>query len=176
MEPHIRQSLTDAGIGEVYHDKKLEGLGDDGATLWKGLNGDLRKDIKSGCFLAMEGYDRETVMTFAKTLHINGVGVRIMAVSKLWTIMQRPGSEHWEAVKDQPMLILNPAQAERECPLNGWQMDVVEEYLLSRLDARQSLTFVVSKPLSADGWWSPEFVRAVRQKAAPLLPSQGGVL
>ena len=172
MEPHIRQSLTEAGIGSRYHDKKLTEIGNDGKELWNKLHGSLRRHVKSGSFLSMEGYERETIMTFAKTLHINGVGVQNMAVSKLWTIMQHPSSERWENVRDAPMLILNPAQAERDCPLVGWQMDIVEEYLLSRLEARKSLTFALSNPLSADGWWSAEFIRSVRQHLVPLASAQ----
>lgn len=165
MEPHIRKSLIDAGIGPIYHDKKLSEIGDDGAQLWKHLHSDLRREIYTGAFLTLEGYDRETVMTFAKTLHINGVGVRIMAASKLWTKMQHPGSEAWEAINDSPMLILNPAQTNRPCPLEGWQRDAMEEYLACRIERRQSVTFASYEQISVEaGWWSSSFLWDVRAK------------
>lgn len=176
MEPHVKQSLIEAGIGPAFHDKKLPEMGDDGEILWHRLSGELGKALRSGAFVTLEGYDRETVMVLAKTLHINGLGVRILSLSRLWTQMQKPTTEAWEAISENPVLMVNPAQTDRACPLDHWQRDVIEDYLLSRLDNRKSVVFTALDEITPEGgWWSRGFLTSARGFLSPVpIAPRGG--
>jgi len=109
-------------------------------------------------------------MVFAKAMHMNGVGCRIMAVSKLWNKMGFRGSEEWEFVRDNQMLILTPAIADRGCPLKPWDMDVMEEFLLDRLDRGLGVMFASRHPITdyEDKWWGDEFLAGVKDVTIKL--------
>ena len=157
IEPHHAQSLTDAGIGKVYHDKTLSEM-DHGPGLKKFLingGGDALKN--EGASLILRGYPRATTSVFCKGLHMNGVGVRMVSLSNLVTTMRRC-VEAWEDIEDCRALVIQPAQTESPCPLDYWQKDMVETYLTERARNGKSVILCFDAKEPEVPWWNVDFL------------------
>lgn len=155
----IRWSLTNAGIGTLYHNVKLEDHSKLGKTLfeWIKTNG---AEVKAGKPVVFRGLGaRNELMLLAKVFHINGLGVSIWPLFKVPQMLRNP--EKREDVADCHILFIMPAQnAGRDCPLSSYQMEEVEHLIITRFEKGQS-TFLHNaysggQPLPTS-YWSAEF-------------------
>lgn len=165
LTPEIHRSLTEAGIGRIYHEKTLSECGDLGRGYedWIKTAGPRLK--RDGGLVVMMGQGQSAVLpVLARGFHMNGAGVRIKTLSQLYSILRTPG-ERREDLEEAPCLFVSPAQAGRRiCPLDGWAMDTVTAYLRERVERGQITVlywahdreFDVDDPLWS--WWDVDFL------------------
>ncbi len=122
----VRWSLTNAGIGTVYHDKKLSEFPDLGPGMfeWLKVHGDRVKQRKL-VGIAFTGLNLTPVLNMlARTLHLNGVGTKVLPLVRMRRYVM--DEEFREEVDDTPVLFLTPAMTELPCPLTPSMLAEVE--------------------------------------------------
>jgi hypothetical protein len=168
LETHHRKSLTDAGIGAVYHDQGLSDAGTQGETLKKFLISGGGDEMKyQGGSLMLHGYSRNAVTLLARALHLHGCGVRMVSLSKLVTLRRR-NNEAWEDIVDCRALFIIPAQTNRDNPLSPWQADETEDFLLTRAQGQKSVVMCFDDALPEKPWWSDDFLKSLAKYATVM--------
>ncbi len=163
----IKWSLTNAGIGSIYHDKKLEEVSKLGKRLFEWIK-EHGAEVKDGKPVVFRGLGaREELMLLAKVFHINGMGVSIWPLFKVPQMLRNP--EKREDVADCQILFIMPAHnAPRDCPLSAYAMEEVE-YLISQRFGSKLSTFLHNaysggQPLPAS-YWSSDFDQFLTDEA-----------
>lgn len=163
IENHIKQSLTAAGIGSIFHNRRLSDAGTEGSALagWlRKVGGDAFRN--EGRSLIMEGFSRTSVILLARGLHINGYGVRLVSLTQLMTF-RKFGGERWEDIVDCMGLFLLPAQTEKPNPLNPWQQDEIEAFLSERMLNGKSVIMCMDERSPETPWWSEGYLNTMAQ-------------
>lgn len=162
LESHIAKSLSDAGIGKIYHERSLIDFDKQGVQLSDWLKAGGGTAMKSGGCLILRDFDRAPVTMLARALHINGVGVRCLPLTAIWGTLQKPGSEKWDDLLDADAIFVMPAQSSRDNPLSYWQRDVVEAFLLERAENMKSVVLHMTETTKSEPWWTDEFMGTIR--------------
>jgi hypothetical protein len=180
-EKEIKQSLKDAGIGPRYHDLRLSSFGDPGTKLYEWMNS-KREAIKAGGSAVFHGLGlSDMIITMARGLHVNGVGVRVIPLARMGLWVKSP--EKIEELNDEvrALFVMSCADSRKGCPLYDRTMADVEWLIRQRFDEHKStfLHFSVDdtdKSLyKAGSYWSDEMLQFIQLHFDVLRSSDLGV-
>ena len=177
LTDEVRLSLTEAGIGKIYHDKRLASDEEYGAGMSAYLKANgtaIRKGEKSVWFHGIGLIP--TIKLFCRGLHINGVGCKIVPLVHMRKIINNP--EFKELVEEIDVLVITGcADAKQGCPLHPNVMAAVEDLIRDRAEDNKS-TFMVfgidpgTDPRSLDNrYWSDQFMNTVVEEFEELRPN-----
>jgi hypothetical protein len=167
-DKEIAYSLRDAGIGTRYHDLRLDDFKLPGAWLkdWM-LN--HAEQIKGGASAVFHGLGlTDLIITMARGLHVNGVGVRVVPLGRMGLYLKSP--DKLEELNDdvRALFIMNCADSRKGCPLYDRTMADVEWLIRQRFDEHKNtfLHFSVDDTEKAlykvGGYWSDEMLHFIQ--------------
>lgn len=168
----VAESLTRAGIGRAYHGRKLADLGKRGEVLSAWLAAGAWEEVRRGSGWSIAGagslcYD--TAMILARGLHLNRVPVRVLSLRRLVRALERDAdAAEKEALADVPVLMVTDFTQtygnKPECPLTGWQVQDVEDFLTTRLSDNRAVFTQSDRRLALANWWSQSLVQRLHER------------
>lgn len=123
-----------------------------------------------GKSVVFQGFKRRSMNLLARSFHLNSVGVRQLSLTG-FTTLHKARNQKWDEVHDYPIMMLVPAQNERECPLSPWQMDVLEGYLSDRMAEDRSVFLSFDQSIPEVAWWSTDFMEMISNVGGSTLTS-----
>lgn len=182
INDEVRASLTEAGIGPIYHERGLLSDARYGAGMLKYLtaNGDRIRRVGHSIMFHGVGLT-EIIKLFCRGLHINGVGCFIRPLVQMRGIINDP--EFREVVEEIDVLvILNAQDMNRGSPLHDSVISELEYVIQKRCEAKLA-TFIqmaIPETQSIDDlpncYWSFDFLDDVTKKFDRLTPTMISLL
>lgn len=165
-DAEIASSLSRAGIGRAFHQRRLDEFGAHGVMLrdWVSSEG-FRIEIAAGQGYTLVGdvlaYDLTVVL--ARACHLKKVKCRVVQLSRLAEMIQDGDTGH---VDEAEALFItrfyDPQYAAP--PMEPWLAVRLETFLMEWVEGEQPLVLHTAAPLRGCPWWSRLLISRLANK------------
>ncbi len=154
VQAEVRRTMAVVGIGRQYHDARFAQFpsGEDLKAML--LSMWTVENIRLGYAITVVGASKNAGhlhMMLARSLHLSGVGVRVLGLQGLVRQLQ---DKEDDAVADTiSALFIRKFMDDKKCPLRPYEIELVEE-LVDRRVSNNLAVFPWVAEVPADPWWS----------------------
>ncbi len=163
VRDEVRRTMSVVGIGSRYHDARFADFpgGEDLKTML--LSMWTTENIRLGYGITIAGVSSEAGhlhMMLARSLHLSGVGVRVVGLQGLVNQLQdREGDTVADTIG---ALFIRKFMDKKKCPLRPYEVELVEE-LVDRRVSNNLAVFPWFAGVPAEEWWSDHILEQLKK-------------
>lgn len=176
----VERSLTRAGIGKLYHKKKLADFGVAGKAILDAQNdvNEFRAYVRSGKGYTLRSKQEATAyefcMVMAKSFHLMQFKTRVLTLPSIVDFIKNGYDpeidSRFEAIDTVECLVIPRFFETMDAmPLSRAEFYRLEEFFVSRMEECCSVSVQYSGDLGKCQWWSRYFIDRLRMTNREIL-------
>ncbi len=163
VQAEVRRTMTVVGIGRRYHDARFAQFTSGEALKAKLLEVWTTENILLGYAITVVGASEDAGhlhMMLARSLHLSGVGVRVVGLQGL--VRQLQDREDDGVADTIAALFIRKFMDNKKCPLRPYEVELVEE-LVDRRVSNNLAVFPWVAGVPEDSWWSEHVLEQLKK-------------